>query len=193
MTDVYSDTTSSTEEENEYEDSIESESEFSNALLDSRLFEVLGYDRELAAHLVPRIHALMQCSSPEEDAIKVVASGPPGEGAQQTPSSSSGSVPTPSSSGSRMDLQRRKHKRDSEEEEERKRNGGSKRPRKRFGHSSPRPSGFACPFHKKEPWKYVATNDIKYRTCAGPGPLEVRRVKYVISQKYIVPTPLILC
>ncbi len=193
MTYFYSDTTLSTEEESECEDSSESESEFPTALLDSRLFEVLGHDLELAARLVPQIHASMQNSSPEDLAIKVVASGSPGEGAQQTPSSSSGSVPTPSSSGSRVDLHRRKHKRDSEEEEEKKRSGGSKRPRNRFGHNSPRPLGFACPFHKKEPWKYVATTDIKYRTCSGPGPLEVRRIKCVISQKYRVPTPSLLC
>jgi hypothetical protein len=100
-----------------------------------------------------------------------------------SPSAVSSSSPAVSRAVKPTDLQRRKHIRDPDEEDEARRNRGSKRPRKRFGPDSPRPLGFACPFYRKDPEKYVVATDIKYRTCGGPRPYEVRRIKCVTYQK----------
>jgi hypothetical protein len=176
-TDLGSDITTPAGEENDHDGFMESESESLTAILDSHLFAVLGHDLELAACLIPRIHSLIQWSFTFEDiAVRVVPSQGPGETGQTSPSVS-GSTSTASSTVKSTDYQRRKHKRDSEEEEEARRNGGSKRPRKRFGPNSPRLPGFACPFYRKDPEKYVPATDIKYRTCMGPGPVELRRIK----------------
>jgi hypothetical protein len=183
ITDLGSDVTTPTGE-GEYDDSFtEDESESPTTLLDSRLFMVLGHDLELAARLIPRIHALIQYSFASEDsAVRVVPSQGPGETTQTSPSSVGGNAVTASSSVKRTDLQHRKHKRISDEEDEARRNGGPKRPRKKFGPNSPRPPGFACPFFKKDPEKYAAGIDRKYRTCSGPRSHELRRIKYVLYQ-----------
>jgi hypothetical protein len=145
------------------------------------LFGVLGHDMELAARLIPRIHAQIQCNFTSEDiAVRVAPSQRPGETGQASPTSVSCNAATTPSPVKRTDPQLRKHKRNSDEEDEARKNGGSKRPRKKFGPNSPRPPGFACPFFKKDPEKYVAGIDIKYRTCAGPGSHELRRIKCVL-------------
>ncbi len=186
LTDLGSDITSSTGEENNHDDFMESESESLTALLDSRLFAVLGHDLELAARLIPRIHALIHCSFASEDtAVTVVPSQDPGETAQTSPRSVNGSALTASSSVKRTDLQRRKHKRYSDEEDDSRRNDGSKRSRKGFEPDPSRSLRFACLFYKKDPEKYVPGTDIKYRTCIGPGPFELRRIKCVLYQKMV--------
>ncbi|KAH8769771.1 hypothetical protein BGZ57DRAFT_954771 [Hyaloscypha finlandica] len=176
-TDLGSDIATSAFDETDHEALIESESESRTALLDSRLLSVLRYDLELAARLIPRIHARIQWRFASKKIGVTVVPSQAGEGGHTSPSTVSSSSPAVSRTVNPTDLQRRKHIRDPDEEDEARRNRGSKTPRKRFGPDSPRPLGFACPFYRKDPEKYVVATDIKYRTYGGPGPYEVRRIK----------------
>ena len=141
VTDLSSDITTSEGEENDRDGFMESDSETLTAVLDSRLFAVLGHDLELAARLIPRIHALLQWSFTSDDvAARVVPSeGPGGTSGKTSPSSVSGSPTIASSTAKRTDLHHQKRKRDSEEEDDARRNRRSSRARNKFGPNSPCP------------------------------------------------------
>ena len=177
-TDPGSDISTSTSEEIAHDGLIGSESGSLTSLLDSRLLVALGHDLELAARLIPRIHDLIQYSFVSESAtVRVV----PAQGVGSTGQTSAAAISDNSRTASRTargtNLKHRKNEHDSEEEEEEtRRNKRSKRPRK-WDPNSSRPRGFACPFHRKDPEKYGLTNGLKYRTCIGPGPIELRRIK----------------
>jgi len=199
MTNLESDISTPALEESDSDGFVESESEPLTCLLDARLLVVLGYDLELAARLIPRIHDLIQRNFASGGVdVRVVpsqATGTTGTTGQTSGASVIRSSISASSTAKGTELKRLKHKHDSEEDdEEANGNKRSKRHRKRWDPALPRPRGFACPFHRKDPEKYAPTTDIKYRTCIGPGPTELRRIKYAcLAGVAIVQIPLVLC
>ena len=154
-------------------------------ILESDLLYVLREHLNIAAHLIPQIHRALNIELPRDT-----------EGYYSTPfyehtTNPSAQGPSPISSNGGLNpipnAEPRKHERSSDEDDED--NGdGSKRPRQDSGEilgnfsgriSRRRPT-FACHFHKLNPDKYGgrAWTDRKFRTCIGPGPTELRRLKY---------------
>jgi hypothetical protein len=150
---------------------------------ESHLLYILRGDLDLAARLIPEFHRRVN--------IEFSGSGEYYHSAashEQNANASVQEASITSSNGSayvNSDIGSLKRGRSSEDDEE-DNDGGSKRPRPDPGQisrnfASP-PSGrrptFACHFHKFNPEKYGPLTNRKFRTCIGPGPSELRRIKY---------------
>jgi len=151
--------------------------------IESCLLHVLDYNLDLAARLIPKIHALayisIQSTLADADPQDTEGSG----SARDHPSSSS--TPTTSNQSSPQASRSRKreiHRNSRNDRDESGEREGSRRSKRR----KPSPSRtnmptFACHFYKLDPDKYSGWIHRKYRTCACPSvPHDsLRRIKYV--------------
>jgi hypothetical protein len=160
------------------ESGIES-SDYAANILDSYLFTFLGHNLELAAQLIPVIYRSLPRHWPFALVSPAYTECPPAESPSTTTSGStpSTSISTPSSirSSQTSNPQNQQRKRDASEE-----GRGNRRRKSRktsVGDASIRQRGFACHFFKMDKSKYCSLSDRKYRTCAGPGETELRRMK----------------
>jgi hypothetical protein len=152
---------------------------------ESKVLQVVGYDSALAASLIPQLHAMLfDQRSPAVISWEATTTRCVANSDEQAPGSSAGQsfAGGPSSNGAQ------KRDRGSDDgfgdkdgnSDDRKDERESKRAK---GSQSETKTLFACPFHKKEPSKYNSyynyDNDGKavYRTCQGPGFLDIRRLK----------------
>jgi hypothetical protein len=143
--------------------------------LDSRLFLVLGHDVELAARLIPLIHARLRLGVTPEDTEYTTSPTHVPTGAEQGSEPPSGSSATPGGSSPIVSRQRGGRKRGGSENH--RDDDDSKARRKRTNRSVSRGRNFACPFHKKDPITYCPSKYATFRVCTGPGFPELRRIK----------------
>jgi hypothetical protein len=153
-------------------------------ILESNLLYILRDNLDLAARLIPEIHRRLNIEQSGDT-----------EGYYSTPSSQhtanqSTQGPSPRSPNdwtkAITNIEPRKRGRSSDEEEEdndddskRSRQNPRKIPDDFSTRGLERRPTFACHFHKFNPSKYGgrAWTDRKFRTCIGPGPTELRRIK----------------
>jgi len=152
-------------------------------ILESHLMYLLKDHLNLAAHLIPEIHWRVHFEPPEDvEGYNSAQSHEQGTNkSTQEPSATPSNGSTTANPSSRP-LKRARSLEGNEEDNR----DGAKRPRpnpgpvSRYfasGRSGRQPT-FACHFHKFDPRKYGPLTDRGFRTCAGPGPLELRRIKY---------------
>ena len=175
-TELESDNTESEEDITDSEDEADY-SVFVLNLLDSRLFSVLGHDLELAARLIPQIHAQLQVGLASDGLTHTAAPTHGSTGATEENATVGESSSNPANGSSPDDSRRHKRGRERDESEDRRDNGGSKRQRIRSDQHSAQPPSFACHFHKKDPERYCRDNDLKFRVCMGPSITALRRLK----------------
>jgi hypothetical protein len=140
------------------------------------LLDILGHDMVLLARLMPQIHTnLQQCLCIENASY---AGSDYGAGGDST--GEFGGLASSDSRKSSTSSSHRKRGRDDKEEDDERDDGDSERFKKPKGkpesneNKGPR---YACPFHKRWPQKYTNLEGTKYRSCSGPGQVEVRRLK----------------
>jgi hypothetical protein len=175
-TELESDRTESREDITDSEDEADY-SAFVLNLLDSRLFSVLGHDLELAARLIPQIHAQLQVGLASEGPTHTSAPAHESTGAAEESGVVGDSSSNPASGSFPDHSRQRKRGRERDESEDRRDNDGSKRRRIRSGRHSAQPPSFACHFHKKDPERYCRDNDLKFRVCMSPSITALRRLK----------------
>lgn len=190
------DMNSDTEPENESSDSDSEDDDqhpetayeiHANRVLESRLLTALHGHLDVAAILIPEIfnsssifvasrgvHTSKPASSTQNTSSNEATSS------QTKPSSSQTSQPTKGKNSSNP--AKRKHLGDSGGDDEE----SSKQPFRRMKPSSESaPAQFACHWHKYDNAKYSASNlqTKRYRNCSDPVIPELRRIKYVESNR----------
>lgn len=145
-------------------------------VLDARLFHVLGNDPEVAAHLIPHIHAPLQLGLATRGTAytEVPATSFDNNGGSDGNGVAGPSSLMPASETTQTALHQHNRSRERDESEEPRANGGSKRQKPNPDRSIRRPRNFACHFYKKDPEKYCPDGRKK---CFSPSIPELRRIK----------------
>ncbi|KAH8656116.1 hypothetical protein BGZ60DRAFT_417808 [Tricladium varicosporioides] len=179
-----------------------SEQERAMPILEGHLLSILHNHLDLAACLIPEIHRRMNLHQDLTSGSSTASHERiPGGSVQRLAGSTFATSRTGTSSGlgqgssdttsfslsifntSAMRLQKRR--RGFNESEQQSDEEGSKRPKPDPPSTNDfdglqrrkRKSTYACHFHKFNPGKYGPWTNVKYRTCIGPGPIELRRIK----------------
>lgn len=143
------------------------------------LLSVLGHDMALLARLLPQIHTFLQarlCYGNTSYGGSDYNTG----GDSMGECGSLASSKTRKSSTSSSSGKRGRDYREQDDEHDERDDGENDRSKKPRGDSEPNENinlRYACPFHKRWPHKYTIVNATKYRSCSGPGQIEVRRLK----------------
>lgn len=157
-------------------------SDYALSLLESHLFSVVGHDRELATRLIPHVLSQVQLDYSVEG-LNIADSPHDGDGesgrAQNYGAASS--VSAPSNTRSSQPYLQSKRRQEDDEAGKEKDHSGEKRRRKYRDRDPLRSPRFACHFYKKDSNHYCRLNDRKFGPCQGPGPAELRHMKYLIK------------
>lgn len=144
-------------------------------ILEARIVLELRSDLELAAYLIPQLHGRLLSLSPSGTTNHT--------GTGSSPASHSTSTLRTSSSGHCSIGSKRKQGSSGQDDEDTCVSKRTKSNQAAYPPELGRP--FACHFHKRWPTKYCARRDMnltqnerkKWRSCAGPGYCELRRIK----------------
>ena len=139
------------------------------------LLSVLGHDMALLARLLPQIHTSLQAQLCYEN--NSYAGSDYNNGADSIGDYGNLASWTTRKSSTTSSLGKRS--RDGREEDDERDDGENEHPKKPSRPQSNDNNGvrYACPFHKRWPDIYTNAVGTKYRSCSGPGQVEVRRLK----------------